>query len=77
MSDLVTVRVDKETKQKIKKLNIDVSDTVRSALQKEIERKEKEKLMDSLAVAGRLLRKIPDKQLARIIKESKESRDER
>ena len=77
MSDLVTVRVDRETKQKIKKLKIEVSDTVRAALRREIEKKEQEKLKHSLAVAGRLLRKIPEKDLSRIIRESKQSRDER
>ena len=61
----------------MRKLNIDVSNTVRSALRKEIERREEEELRNSLSEAGRLLRKIPDKDLARIMKESKELRNKR
>jgi antitoxin CcdA len=77
MSEIVTVRVDKNTKEKMRKLNIDVSNTVRNALQKEIQKREEEELKNSLKQAGRLLRKIPDKEFARIMKESKESRDKR
>ena len=73
----MNVRVDKNTKEKIRKLNIDVSNTVRSASRKEIQRREEEELRNSLSEAGRLLRKIPDKELARMMKESRELRNKR
>ena len=44
MTELVSVRVDKETKELINKLGINVSETVRRALQEEIRRRREEEL---------------------------------
>ena len=42
MSEVVTIRIDKHTKEKIKKHGINVSLTVRKALEEEIRKKEEE-----------------------------------
>ncbi len=74
MSAVITVRVDKETKDKIKKHRIKVSETVRNALRKEIRDKEKEELQGALREAGQILRKIPEKEIIRAVRESREKR---
>jgi len=74
MSDVITVRVDRETKRKIKKHGINVSKTVRVALQKEIAKKEEETLLRALDEAGRILRKIPEKEIVRVVRESRDER---
>jgi antitoxin CcdA len=74
MSSVITVRVDRETKKKIKKHGINVSDTVRKALEREITRREEEDLQRALDEAGRILRKIPEKDIIRVIRESRDER---
>ena len=74
MSEIVTVRIDKKTKEKLRKHRINVSETVRAALQREIQKKEKVELSEALREAGKILRKIPEDD---IVKSIRESRDER
>jgi antitoxin CcdA len=74
MSSVITVRIDRETKRKIKKHGINVSETVRRALQKEISKKEEENLRHALDEAGRILRKIPEDEIIRVIRESRDER---
>lgn len=74
MSEIVTVRVDKHTKEKVRKFRINVSHTLRNALQAEIQRREDDEMRNALKDAGRLLRKIPDRDLARIMKQSRDKR---
>jgi antitoxin CcdA len=66
--------VDRETKKKIKKHGINVSDTVRKALEREIMKREEEDLQLALDEAGRILRKIPEKDIVRMIRESRDER---
>ena len=74
MSSVITVRVDLETKKKIKKHRINVSETVRSALEKEISKREREELERALREAGRILRNIPERDLVRAVRESRDER---
>ena len=74
MSSIITVRVDSETKRKIKKHRINVSETVRKALQNEISKREQENLQRALDEAGRILRKIPEKDIVRSVRESRDKR---
>ena len=74
MSSVITVRVDRETKRKIKKHGINVSETVRRALQKEISKREEENLQRALDEAGHILRKVPEKDIVRAIRESRDER---
>ncbi len=73
-SSIITVRVDTETKKKLKKHRINVSETVRRALQNEISKREEEDLQRALDEAGRILRKIPEKDIVRAVRESRDER---
>lgn len=74
MSTVVTVRIDRRMKEKIKKHRINVSDTVRLALSREIQKREDQELSDALSEAGRILRKIPEKEILRAVRESRDKR---
>ena len=74
MSSEITVRIDREDKKKIKKHGINVSEIVRKALQREISKREEENLQKALAGAGRILRKIPEKDIVRAMRESRDER---
>jgi ribosomal protein S20 len=49
-----------------------VSETVRKALNEQIEEKEQEELRAALREAGKILRKIPEKEIIRAVRESRE-----
>ncbi len=70
MSEVVTGR----TKVLIKKHGINVSETVRSALEQEIRRREAQELVEKVRVLKRLLKKIPDDELVRAVRESRDKR---
>ncbi|MDW8033980.1 MAG: type II toxin-antitoxin system CcdA family antitoxin [Nitrososphaerota archaeon] len=74
MSEIVTVRVNKELKRKIKEFNINVSEVVRKALEEEVEKREKEALLKSLAEAKRVLSKLSDEDIIQAIRSSREER---
>jgi antitoxin CcdA len=74
MSSVITVRVDRETKRKIKKHGINVSETVRKALQREISKREEQSLQRAVVEAGAILRKIPERDIVRVIRESRDER---
>jgi hypothetical protein len=74
MSSVITVRVDSETKEKIKKHRINVSQAVRDALTKKIQEKEEEEIQSALKVAGQVLRKIPEKEIIKTVREARDKR---
>ena len=74
MSEVVTIRIDKHTKEKIKKHGINVSLTVRKALEEEIRKKEEEDFEPALNKAGKILQKISKDEIVRAVRESRESR---
>lgn len=74
MTELVSVRVDKETKALISKFGINVSETVRKALQEEIKRRSEEELARSLRNAKIILSKVPDQDIVRAVRESRDQR---
>jgi antitoxin CcdA len=74
MSEVLTVRVDKRTKEKLRKHKIDVAETVRTALQIEIQRKEEQDLLEALKEAGKILRKIPEDEIAKAVRKSRDER---
>jgi antitoxin CcdA len=74
MSSVVTVRIDRRMKEKIRKHKINVSETVRDALDKEIKRREEQETREALRDAGRILRKIPEGEIVESIRRSRDSR---
>jgi len=68
------VRLSRELKRKVKELNINVSEVVRRALEEEVERRERELLVKSLAEARRALSKLSDEEIIQAVRASREER---
>jgi len=74
MSEIVTIRLSRELKRKIKEFNINVSELVRRALEEEVKKKEREALLKSLAEARRVLSKFSDEEIVQAVRSSREER---
>lgn len=74
MSEIITVRVDKALKEKIRLYKINVSETVRLALEDEVNRIENAELTSAINQMKLVLNKIPE---AEIITVARDSRDQR
>ena len=74
MTEVVTIRVDKTLKEKIKKYKIPVSKITREALEQEIKKHEKQELTNAITEMKALLSKIPDEEIIKTIRESRDQR---
>ena len=74
MSEIITVRVNKSLKEKIKKHKINVSKTVREALEDEVKKRENAELTQAINQMKTVLAKIPDKDIVAAIRESRDQR---
>jgi antitoxin CcdA len=74
MSEVLTVRVDKDLKGKIRKYKLNVSQITRQALEEEIRKRERQELTDTIAEMKALLEKIPDEEIVKAIRDAKDQR---
>lgn len=76
MSKYITVsaKIPKELKEKMREMNINISQLVRRAIEEEVNRREENKLRILAAEASRSLKKIPPEEITRIIRETREQR---
>ncbi len=72
--EVITVRVEKSLKEKIKKHKINVSKTVRNALEDEIKKKEQAELIQAITEMKSILQNIPDEEIVKAIRESRDQR---
>ena len=74
MTEVVTVRVNKSLKEKARKYKINVSKAVRDALEEEIRKREEEELAQALTDIKTILQKIPDEEIVKAVRESRDQR---
>jgi hypothetical protein len=74
MSEVLTVRVDKTLKEKTKKYKINVSKITRQAIEEEIKKHEKQELTNMITEMKNLLEKIPDQEITKAIRDSRDQR---
>jgi len=74
MSEVVTIRVDKVLKGKIRKYRISVSKITREALEEEVKKHERQELANAISEMKTLLSKIPDDEIVRAVRESRDQR---
>ena len=74
MSQMITVRVKKSLKEKIRKHRINVSKTVREALEDEVKKRENAELAQAINQMKAVLEKIPDDEIVKAIRESRDQR---
>lgn len=74
MSEVVTVRVKKILKQKIRKYKINVSKVARAALEQEVKKSEEAEFIRTLDEMKTILQKIPDEEIVKAVRESRDQR---
>ena len=74
MSEVLTVRVDKTLKAKIRKYKISASKIARQAIEEEIRKREMQELTDAVIEMKALLEKIPDEEIIKAVRESRDQR---
>jgi post-segregation antitoxin (ccd killing protein) len=68
MTEMVTVRIDEETRRKIKRYAIPVSHVAREAISREIARREREEALRSVKRMKAILKKVDMKRVIRDIR---------
>lgn len=74
MSEIITVRVGKSLKEKIRQHGINVSETVRMALEDEVKRLENAELSRAISEMKLVLDKIPDAEIVNAVRVSRDQR---
>jgi post-segregation antitoxin (ccd killing protein) len=74
MSEIITVRVEKTLKDKIRQYKINVSETVRLALEDEVNRIENAELTDAINQMKMVLNKIPEAEIVTAIHDTRDQR---
>lgn len=74
MTQMVTLRIDEETKRKVKRYRIQVSQVARAAILKEIERKEREEALQAIRRMKEILREVDTKRVVEHIREARSAR---
>lgn len=74
MSEVITVRVKKSLTEKVRKHGINVSETVRAALEEEVKKRENAELSQAINQMKAVLQNIPDKEIVRAVRESRDQR---
>jgi hypothetical protein len=74
MSEIITVRVEKSLKEKIRQYKINVSETVRLALEDEVSRIENAELTDAINQMKMVLNKIPEAEIVTAVRDSRDLR---
>jgi len=73
MTEMMTLRIDEETKRKIKRYGIQVSQVARAAILQEIERKEREEALEALRRMREILKKVDTKRVVQHIREDRKT----
>jgi ferredoxin-fold anticodon binding domain-containing protein len=74
MSEIITIRVEKNLKDKIRQHKINISETVRMALEDEIRKIENAELSDAINEMKIILEKIPDAEIMTTIHDTRDPR---
>ena len=74
MSDVISVRVRKELKEKAEKLGINVRDVVEKALESAIEEKEKEDLRNLARSIKELMKDVSEDEWVEAVRRSRDER---
>jgi post-segregation antitoxin (ccd killing protein) len=74
MTEMMTLRIDEETKRKVKRYGIRVSQVARAAIIREIEQKEREEALRALTRMKEILKGVNAKRVVQHIREDRSSR---
>lgn len=74
MTEMMTFRIDEDTKRKVKRYGIRVSQVARAAILREIERKERDEALQALRRMREILKKVDTKRVVEHIREDRRAR---
>ncbi|MDT7892603.1 MAG: type II toxin-antitoxin system CcdA family antitoxin [Thermoproteota archaeon] len=74
MSDVLSVRVNKELKKKAKELGINIREVVEKALENAIKEKEKEEIKGIAMKIKELMKDVSEEDWVRAVRESRDER---
>ena len=70
----VSAKIRRELYHKLREYRVPISEVIRRALEEEVRRREEEELQRALEEIQKILRKIPEETIVRLIRESREER---
>jgi len=70
----ITVRVPRKLKEELAKYGINVSEVIRRSLEEEVKKRKREELKAVASELGKLFSRIPDEEMVRSIRETRDSR---
>jgi len=70
----VTAKIPAELKKKLTKLGVNVSELTREALQREVERLERDRRRRLAEEASKILQKVPAEEIVEAVRASRENR---
>ncbi len=70
----VSAKIPEEFKRRIDELGINISRVIRRSLEEEVRRREEERLRKIAGEVGMILRKIPEGEITRLIREDRDLR---
>jgi post-segregation antitoxin (ccd killing protein) len=70
----VTAKIPAELKKKLTKLGVNVSELTREALQREVERLERDRRRRLAEEASKILQKVPVEEIVEAVRASRENR---
>ena len=73
-TDVISIRIDKNLKEKAKELGINIKDVVEKALKEEIEKRRREKIRKLAERLSELMKDVSPEEFTRLIKETRYER---
>ncbi|ARM76986.1 type II toxin-antitoxin system CcdA family antitoxin [Acidianus manzaensis] len=74
MSDVISVRVRKQLKEKAEKLGIDIRQVVEKALEEEIKKKEEEEIKKSAEIIAENMKEVKIEEWTHLVRETRNER---
>jgi hypothetical protein len=73
-TDVISIRIDKNLKEKAKELGINIKDVVEKALKEEVEKRRREKIRRLAERLSELMKNVTPEEFTRLIKETRYER---
>jgi len=73
-TDVISIRIDKNLKEKAKELKINIKDVVEKALKEEIEKRRREKIKKLAERLSELMKNVTPEEFTRLVKETRYER---
>jgi len=73
-TDVISIRIDKNLKEKTKELGINIKDVVEKALKEEIEKRRREKIKKLAEKLSELMKNVTPEEFTRLVKETRYER---